>query len=102
MKKTRFTIQQHEKLGKELQIIRDRILQIGTELANSYPISAGFTKLTDKSLKCIDELRNKMDSAVFNELGEKSSNETCKIYYRASFDRTPDYNKSTLVVELDR
>ena len=54
-KKPGFTLEQHEALGLELQIIRDRLSTIHTELTSAYP-----RKVSDMAwppVAAVDDLR---------------------------------------------
>lgn len=99
-KKTRFTVEQHEKMGKELQIIRDRLGQICVEIDNSYPRSSGMEDLAFKSQKFIDELRNKLDSCIFDENRSIATIAFAKVYYRSGVDgeRPPAFAESLLTI----
>lgn len=68
-KKTRYNIEQHNQLGKELQAMRNRMQTIGVELGNAYPISTKVFDFADKAVKAIDELRDKMANLAIQEHG---------------------------------
>ena len=99
-KKPRFTKEQHEKIGQELVIIRNRIIQISVEISGAYPVSTGITGLATTANKYIDELRNRLDSCVFEENRAIATIDFAKIYYCNGTEKVPDFkfSESDLVV----
>jgi hypothetical protein len=81
-RKPRYTLDQHDMLGLELQTIRDRLVRIEAELGKAYPL-----KLAGKAGKvvaAVDELRSSMDEQVFKEYPSITNIKPTQIYYRAS------------------
>ena len=78
-KKPGYTLEEHEKLGLELQTMRDRLVFMTTELSKAYPFKV--SDIAKKASQCIDSLRNVLDDKVCQE------NQTCeeagRVYYRA-------------------
>lgn len=77
-KKPGYTLEQHEKLGIELQNMRDRLGEITSELSQAYPF-----KLSDIAKKAkleIDMLRGKLESIVCQE--NPAIKDAFKIYKR--------------------
>lgn len=80
MKKTGYSLEQHDQLGQELQAMRDRLTVIVTELSQAYPLKlAGLAK---KPLEQIDRLRCELDNIVCRE--NPGREDAIRIYYRAN------------------
>jgi hypothetical protein len=78
MAKPGYTLEQHERLGKELQAIRDRLVTIQVELSHAYPIKlAGLVGIASDA---VDKLRLVLDEQVCRE--HQGSSESLKIYLR--------------------
>jgi hypothetical protein len=83
-KKPGYNLEQHEKLGLELQTMRDRLVKIEVELSHAYPFkTAGLAK---NAWKAIDTLRCSLDDKVCAE--NRFLKDAGKVYYRAN---RPDY-----------
>ncbi|MCG8636260.1 MAG: hypothetical protein MI863_20680 [Desulfobacterales bacterium] len=82
-RKPGFTLEQHEQLGLELQTIRDRMLFIGTELANHFPQKtevAGLAKIVSNDL---ENLRSQCEEVMFKKYKNKTDIDLTQVYYRA-------------------
>jgi hypothetical protein len=78
-RKPGLTLEQHEKLGLELQIMSDRLVTISVELCKAYP-----RKIADVASKAGDTilgLRGALDDKVCQE--NPGLKEAEKIYYRS-------------------
>ena len=81
-KKRRFTEEEHEQLGLELQTIRDRLTQIICDISGAYPHKTNTN--TGKALYYIDALRDVMELELFKEIPEYNKSEHhLHIYPRA-------------------
>lgn len=82
-KKPRYTPEQHDRLGLELQTMRDRLSEIEVELSHHYPKDV--YSLVGRALNAIDAIRVKMDSEVFEEMKHiDNTSEKMGYYYRAT------------------
>lgn len=100
-KKPRFTIEQHEKMAKELLFLRDRIGQISVAISEAYPFSLGLCDLATKAQKNIDEMRNRLDSEIHIE--NRSRGNLAKVYYcSATAGHPPPYEDSELSFKLTK
>jgi len=79
-KKTGLTLEQHEKLGIELQAMRDKLINISVELSKAYPQK--ISNVSSRASKTIDILRSELDDKVCQE--NPSLEEAIKIYYRSN------------------
>lgn len=86
-KKPGLTVDQHEKLGLELQTMRDRLVSISVELGKAYPRTISI--FAAKAGENIDSLRNVLDDKVCQE--NPNLKNATKIYYRSNRD---DYKHS--------
>lgn len=79
-KKPGLTLEQHEKLGLELQMMRDNLINISVKLSKAYPhkISA----ISSKAGETIDVLRSALDDKVCQE--NPNLKDVTKIYYRSN------------------
>ena len=84
MKKKKFTFEEHQSLGEELCIMRDRLLKLSCELDRIYGRKRKLGHLASKAYANIDELRNKLDDLVFEENRELTTIELAGAYYCAS------------------
>ncbi len=83
-KKPGFTLEQHDKLGLELQTIRDKFTKIVGELSKAYGKET--TAYASRALDDMDELRSRMDEHICEEQRNNSSIDLNKYYYRANRD----------------
>lgn len=83
-KKPGMTFSEHDKLGLELQTMRDRLIKISGQLSHAYPLKIS-TDIS-KALHAIDRLRSNLDNVVCIE--NPTLNDALKTYYRAG---RPDY-----------
>jgi len=82
-KKSGLTLKQHELLGEELLLMRDRIGELTVIISKAYPV-----KMSDPLLKAqaiIDRLRAQLDSkaAKENKGNKRDYIRALNIYYRA-------------------
>lgn len=102
MKKPRFTEEQHDKLGRELQIINRRLNQMHTEVGKAYPLESGCKAVCKKACDAVFAFRSKMDDILASEWVAKGIENVPKLYLRGNADKkTIDYLDSSLRVETD-
>lgn len=83
VKKSRYSIEQHDQLGKELQAMRNRMQTISIELSKAYPFSTKAPDLATLAVKAIDEIRNKMANLAIQEHGGQGDS----IYFRGGREK---------------
>ena len=81
-RKPGLTIEQHNKVGEELQEMRDRLVKISVLLGTVYPIKT-LKGMPQNALEAVDLLRSRLDDCVFQEHPERSSTDNAKVYYRS-------------------
>jgi hypothetical protein len=82
VKKKRLTYQQHQIIGHQLREFRNNVL-INTvvDISNTIGKSSKASKLGQKALKAIDDLRSALDDVLFQDFSEKSNQELLNVYY---------------------
>ena len=95
MKKPRFTMEQHEKMAKELLFLRNRIIQVSKAIDKAYPSSLGICDQGLKARQNIDEMRNRLDAEVKRE-NSSINNRTDSFYWPSTAERTPAYEDSEI------
>jgi hypothetical protein len=78
--KTRFTLQQHETLGIELQQMRKRLGEMTIELSKSYPVE--IANLAMNAQAAVSALQNEMDNQIKHE--NTGSDTSPNTYFRDS------------------
>lgn len=78
-RKPGFTLDQHENLGIELQIMRDRLVDITVQLSEAYPFKV--SDIAKQAYMVIDKLRSVLDDKVHEE--NRSFKDAQKVYYRS-------------------
>lgn len=81
-KKPGLTLEQHDKLGLELQIMRDKLINISVELSKAYPLK--ISDISSKAGETIDVLRSALDDKVCQE--NPGIKDATKFYYRSNRD----------------
>lgn len=71
----------HVEIGEQLLDIREWLLHLDIELANTYGKTSRQSHAADRAQRAVDELRNILDSVSSNELPEEGW--TTTIYYGA-------------------
>lgn len=89
-RKKKFTFAEHQSLGEELCLMRERLIRLNCELDRIYGRKRKLGCLASKAYICIDELRNKLDSLVFEENPDLETNELAGAYYCANRLREPN------------
>lgn len=79
MKKKRFTLEQHRKLGDTLNEIRDKLISIVVNQEKFYPHKV-FDRL-HRTIGQLDKFRSVMDSEVFREYPRLDTHELIGFYY---------------------
>lgn len=101
MKKPRFTMEQHEKMAKELLFLRDRIDQISEIISEAYPLSLGLCDQATMAREHIDEMRSGLDSEVHKE--NSSMGNLGGVYYNsATAGHPPPFEDSELSFRLTK
>lgn len=67
MKKSGFTLAQHDALGSHLKSARNSFVQGYVDLVNAYPAKTEAVIGLKKALDALDEARNKLDDLVCKE-----------------------------------
>jgi hypothetical protein len=83
-KKPGFSLRQHDQLGEELQLMRDKLIDIYVGVSKAY--GKGTADLALRARKAIDKLRYKMDDKVCGEQWGNQNIEATKIYFRDNRD----------------
>lgn len=86
-KKPRFTLKQHEALGRELQEIQNKLSRIETSLFSAYPISSRVPALAGRAVESVRALRYRLDDLVCQENTQIPDIGQRKIYLRGSDDQ---------------
>ena len=94
MRKKRFTYDQHDALGEELQVMRDRFVKIVCELSKAYPIKDKVTGQASKIVDEIDQLRNQMENLLYRDHPKAHDRMTMlSTYYRRDRDEKTTYRR---------
>lgn len=76
-----FTFDRHKEVGSQLKSIRDQLLYLSVEIANSYGKTKKATGLAEKAYRDLDMLRSAMDSLVCSENKDRDYLEWVRCYY---------------------
>src|SRR2546428_3996517 len=77
----------HRRLGVELASIRDRLPSLSVLIRNSYPEGSSLDIAAIRMTKGIDAVRSLLDSEVFREFKDLTTNVLTSIYYPDPEDR---------------
>jgi hypothetical protein len=80
-KKHMMTLDEHRKMGKELQDVRNMLVEKSVELNRIYGKSKGLGSKVARITKLMDELRSELDDKLFNEYPDLETKEGCNYYY---------------------
>ena len=86
-----FTADQHEKLGRELQIMRDKMTTIIDELGKVYQRETA--AIASRVLASLDDLRFHMDNQICREHPSSPNLEPTQVYFRPN---RADYQRPEL------
>jgi hypothetical protein len=75
------TLDEHRKMEKELQDVRNMLVEKSVELDRIYGKSKGLGSKVARITKLMDELRSKLDDKRFNEYPDLEIKDGCKYYY---------------------
>ena len=90
-KKPGLTIEQHDRIGLELQTMRDSLLYLSSIIGAAYPRKEKVYKLSTKARDLLDEFRSALDDRAFVDHRELTDMTVInKLYYRAG---RPDYRE---------
>ena len=78
-KKKRFTLAQHDELGKELQVMMNRLSNITATIHEAYP--ARVSGVASEAAKTLNDLRSALDAEVCRENPDIGNDAGC-VYYR--------------------
>lgn len=82
MAKKKYTFEQHQQLGEELFLMRERLLHISSDLERTYKNK--LSTVATEAYTVIDELRIELDSVTFKENPELSTKELANTYFCAN------------------
>ena len=85
-RKVGLTLERHKEIGLELARIRDRLTEIGCEIANSYPKDSKQARTAMAATRPLDQLRSILDSQMLGEHGG-DIRATTHVYYPSREDR---------------
>jgi len=71
----------HRHLGVELASIRDRLVSLSVLIRNSYPEGSSLDRAAMRMTKGIDAVRSLLDSEVFREFKNLTTNVLASVYY---------------------
>jgi hypothetical protein len=80
-KKHMMTLDEHRKMGKELQDVRNMLVEIGVELDQRCGKSKGLGSKVARITKLMDEVRSELDDILFDEYPNLETKDGCKYYY---------------------
>ena len=84
-RKPGFTLARHEEVGIALHPIRDYLLHLSVEIANTYRRQSPETLAADRVVDALDKLKCKLDAAVYREnpgVHSHAGHSLASIYYR--------------------
>lgn len=86
MKRKRgMAIHEHRKAGREIAVMRDRLLKLSCIFDGKYP--KGTARLMDRAIRLLDEFRSKMDDIACKEWHGVLGHDFIKLYYPPQEDR---------------
>jgi hypothetical protein len=74
-------IDDHRRLGVELKVMRDRLVEITARLGKAYHSNDRIIILANRTWQEIDELRSALDNDIFMKYTMMPGNLLMKIYY---------------------
>jgi hypothetical protein len=80
-KKNRMSLEDHRKMGRILQDLRNNLIAISVELDKGYGKSKGLGMKLERAVKRIDKIRSELDDRLFNEYPEIETGNGCRYYY---------------------
>jgi hypothetical protein len=80
-KRTGFSFEEHQEIGKELRDIDRKLGSLLVRVGAAYGTSSDASKAAEKSVKYVNRLRSKLDDAVCGEHPEKGDKEVIGCYY---------------------
>ena len=86
-KKSRFSFEKHRNTGQKLKELREILLHLSTDIANSYPYASKTCQSAKKAVEAVDKLRCELDSQLFRDCPSEASRDGWKgIYYDIKID----------------
>lgn len=92
-KKEPLKFERHQHYGELLERFRDNLIAMIVELSGSYGVRTKPMRQANIVLRELDELRNRLDSLVFQENPDLETNEKAEAYYAANRVRRIDAMK---------
>ena len=80
-KKRMMTLDEHRKMGRELQGVRNMLVEKSVELDRIYGKSKELGSKVARITKLMDELRSKLDDKLFNEYPDLETEDGREYYY---------------------
>jgi hypothetical protein len=81
IKSKMMTLDEHRKMGKILQDMRNKLIVYGVELDKKFGKTKGFGSKLERAAKRIDRIRSQLDDRLFNEYPDLDTEEGCRYYY---------------------
>jgi hypothetical protein len=79
--KNTMTLEEHRKIGRILQNLRNKIIEHSVELDKRYGKAKGLGMKLEREVKRIDRIRSQLDDRLFLEYPEIDTEEGCRYYY---------------------
>jgi hypothetical protein len=80
-KKHRMILDEHGKMGKELQDVRNILVVDGVDLDRIYGTTKELGLKLVRATKLIDEVRSDLEDTLFDEYPDLETEDGCKYYY---------------------
>lgn len=82
MGKPKFSFDKHRNAGSKLKRVRQELLTLSVEIANSYPHTSEASRRAKKALEAVDALRCELDSQLFRDCPVETADDKWKgVYY---------------------
>ncbi len=78
-KKKGFNLEEHNKLGEELQEMHSRLIAIGFDLSRTYSLNSKIVSLHKEVTQSLAETRQKLDLVALKEYGPRGTNAYIRI-----------------------
>jgi hypothetical protein len=76
-----FSYDEHKAAGRELKQMRDRLVHLSVDLANTYGTSSKVARGSKKAYETLDDLRSELDNIVGRDCPDRSDLELNHIYF---------------------
>jgi 2-methylcitrate dehydratase PrpD len=82
MTKRRFSFDKHKDTGQKLKELRETLLALSVEIANSYPRTYKTCRYANKAVNAVNELRCELDSQLFRDCPDEVAGDGWQgVYY---------------------